>query len=125
MTEMSIGKVAKQAELQPSAIRYYESVGLLPEPPRRDGQRRYTANVLTDLAVIRMAQALSFTVADIRDLFHGFPDDVSSASRWHALAQRKVSELDAEIARAQHMRTVLAGSTSCECSTFAECSLIA
>src|SRR5690242_17893511 len=55
ITGMTISAVARQAGLQPSAIRYYERVGLLPPPIRAQGQRRYDAHVLQQLAVIGTA----------------------------------------------------------------------
>src|SRR5687767_4899649 len=53
---MSIGEVARRAGVEPSAIRYYESLGLLPEPPRAGGKRRYDASVLDWLSLIALAR---------------------------------------------------------------------
>ncbi len=124
MESLGIGEVARRAGIQPSAIRYYESVGLLPEPRRVGGRRRYDADVLTRLTVIRMAQEAGFTVADIRTLFHGFPDDTAAASRWRAVAARKIGEMDALIARAERMRGVLEESMRCGCATFDDCARV-
>lgn len=124
MENLTIGTVAKQAGVRPSAIRYYESVGVLAPARRVRGQRRYAADVLTHLAVIRAAQDLGFTVAEIRELFHGFPDDTPSSERWHLLARRKMRELDVLIARAEGMRNMLWESLSCGCVTFADCAFV-
>ena len=56
MGRMTIGEVARRAGLRPSAVRYYERIGLLPSPPRIGGQRRYESGVLQRLAVIRGAK---------------------------------------------------------------------
>ncbi len=52
---MRIGEVADQAGVRTSLIRYYEDIGLLPEPERVSGQRRYDATVLRRLTVIDVA----------------------------------------------------------------------
>ncbi len=124
MNELTIGTVAKRAGIRPSAIRYYESVGLLPTPQRVHGQRRYSPDVFTALAVIRMAQDVGFTVAEIRELFHEFPEDFDASSRWRVLAQRKMAQLEAVIDRTEQMRATLRESLSCGCIGFSSCPLI-
>jgi len=64
MDELTIGEVGQQAGLRPSAVRYYESVGLLPLPRRVSGQRRYTAEALQRLAFINLAQRVGLTIAN-------------------------------------------------------------
>jgi len=53
---LSIGEVAAQAGIRTSSIRYYESVGVLPNPERAGGQRRYTPEVLDRLRFVDVAQ---------------------------------------------------------------------
>ena len=74
MAQLSISQVARQASIRPSAIRYYERVGLLPQPQRRGGQRRYDHDVLPRLIIIQRARQLGFTLSEIRQLFFGFRD---------------------------------------------------
>ncbi len=124
MMNLGIGEVAQRAGLQPSAIRYYERVGVLPEPRRQNGRRRYGLEVLTRLTVVRMAREAGFTIAEIRALFHGFPDDATASVRWRALAGRKIDEIDAVIVRAHRMRAVLEESLRCGCLTFDDCALV-
>lgn len=121
MGRLSIGEVAAKAGIATSAIRYYEDVGVLPAAERVNGRRRYSPEVLTRLAVVRMAQDAGFTVAEIATLLNGFDPDTPAAARWRALAGRKVVEIDAQIARAQLMRRVLDQSLRCDCLTLAEC----
>jgi len=121
MTDLSIGEIAREAGVQPSAIRYYESVGIIRPPARVRGQRRYEPVVLTTLAVVRMAQEAGFTIAEISTLFNGFEPGTPAAERWHALADRKIEEIDALIARAQRMRAVLEESLACGCLTLEQC----
>ena len=66
--QLAIGDVAERAGMSTSRIRYYEGRGVLPEPERTAGQRRYTDDVLRRLAIIDAAQRVGFTLEEIRDL---------------------------------------------------------
>src|SRR4051812_6984471 len=119
--ERTIGDVARHAGLRPSAIRYYERIGLLPPAARSNGRRRYDASILQRLSVIAMAQAMGFSIAEIGTLLHGFGAETPAWQRWQILAHRKLPELDALIARATAMRALVAHSLTCECLTLEEC----
>ncbi len=122
MEEMTIGEVAKRAGIRASAIRYYESVEVLPAPQRTNGRRRYDSHVLERLAVIQIAQQAGFSVAEIRTLFNGFTPETPASARWEALAQQKLVEVDALIRRAQAMKRLLEeGLLRCRCLTLDEC----
>jgi MerR family redox-sensitive transcriptional activator SoxR len=122
--DLSIGEVARRAQLNQSAIRYYESIGLLPDPQRVGGQRRYGESVLTRLAVIELAQRAGFTLAETRTLLNGFSATVPPSARWRSLAHRKLPEVEALIARATGMKRLLEEGLECECLTLAECELL-
>src|ERR1700733_6962290 len=94
MPLLTISEVARQVELQPSAIRYYEQIGILPPAQRISGQRRYDTTVLYRLAVIQRAQQTGFSLDEVRQLFFG-PGNVTRASeRWRKLSRKKLAELD-------------------------------
>ncbi|MEO7866143.1 MAG: MerR family transcriptional regulator [Candidatus Eisenbacteria bacterium] len=114
---MSIGEVAQQAQIRPSAIRYYERLGLLPSPARASGRRRYGEDILLQLEVIRFARQSGFTLREIRQLFAGRP--YSSGLR--ELAAQKVNDLDGLIARAQGMQLMLRRALRCKCLSLQEC----
>jgi MerR family redox-sensitive transcriptional activator SoxR len=124
MEQLSIGEVARRTGLRTSAIRYYESAELIPAPRRAGGQRRYDADVITRLALIRMAQEAGFTIEEIRTLVSGFPEETPAGDRWRELAQRKLPEVDALIARLQQVRAVLKESLTCGCLTLDACAEI-
>lgn len=124
MRQMSIGDVAKRAGIRPSAIRYYEAVGVLPIADRVSGRRYYDEAVLVRLRVIRAAQRLGFTIAELRELFAPEAATLPASTRWNHLAERKVSELDDVIERAQQMRGILRESLACGCLRFEDCQLI-
>jgi len=116
-----IGEAARRAGLTPSALRYYESVGLLPRARRRSGRRVYDEAVLSRLALIELAQAAGFSIAEIRTLLHGFRASTPPSRRWRALARRKREEIRAQVARARRMERVLDRLLACECPTLDDC----
>ena len=65
MVALNIGELARQAGLQTSAIRYYESIGLMPPPPRSSGWRRYDPEAIDRLHVIKTAREVGFSTGEI------------------------------------------------------------
>src|SRR5215217_2352760 len=121
---MSIGEVARSAGVRPSAMRYYEGVGLLPPPERENGRRRYDGEVLDRLAVVRVAQQAGFTISEIRTLLDGFSEDIPPSERWRILAREKLTEVDALIERALGMKHLLERGLRCECLRLEDCALV-
>jgi len=122
--EMSIGEVARRAGVAPSAIRYYERLGLLPAPPRAGGKRRYGAEVLDWLSLIALAREAGFTMAEIKRLVSGSVPGTRPSARWHELASRKLAEIDAMVARAERMRALLRVVLDCGCFRLEDCSAL-
>jgi MerR family redox-sensitive transcriptional activator SoxR len=118
---ITIGEVARRACLRPSAIRYYEKIGLLPKTPRIGGQRRYETGVLNYLAVIDVAKRAGFRIDEIRHLFYGFGKGIPASHRWQLLAQRKITEMDDLIARAKKMKRLLEKAERCKCLDLEDC----
>jgi MerR family redox-sensitive transcriptional activator SoxR len=123
MKGLSIGEVARRAGLKPSAIRYYEASGVLREPARVSGWRRYGDDVFVTLAAIELAQQAGFSLAEIRTLLRG--GTPSRTPRWPSLARRKLAEVDALIARALAMKRLLMQGIECGCVDLAACPIIA
>jgi MerR family redox-sensitive transcriptional activator SoxR len=123
METLSIGEVARRAGLRQSAIRYYESVGLLPQPERASGWRRYTADTVERLQVIRAARDLGFALEEIRTLLYEFEPNTPPPERWRALAAEKLPAIDALISRAMAMRHLLLAGLNCQCTRIEECFL--
>ena len=121
MAGWTIGDVARRTGLQPSAIRYYESAGLLSPPRRQNGRRMYDPAILQGLAVIALAREAGFSIAEIRTLMHEFSTDTPASVRWHDLATRKHGEIRRQIERLQAMQAVLDRLLACECPTLQDC----
>ena len=124
MEAMSIGEVGRRAGLQPSAIRYYERLGLIPKPSRMGGKRRYDEEVLEWLSLIALAREAGFTIAEIKRLVKGFTPGTAPAARWRELASRKLLEIDEMVLRAERMRSVLRVALDCGCFRLEDCSAL-
>ncbi len=96
---LSIGELSRATDCKVETIRYYEKIGLMPEPARSEGgQRRYHRNHRERLQFIRHSRELGFTLEDIRELLtmseqHGCADDI--ARRHRDAVQNRISALTA------------------------------
>ena len=118
---LSISEVARQIGLRPSAIRYYEHIGILPPAQRVSGQRRYDVTALHRLVVIQRARQTGFTLTEIKQLFFGFRAETPPSVRWQKLKKRKIVELDAMLEHIQTMRNLLDEEGKCRCTALEEC----
>ena len=118
---MAISDVARVFGLRTSAIRYYEQIGILPPPMRKNGQRRYDNSALFRLAVVQRARETGFTLEEIRELFFGFPPGTRPPKRWHKLSERKMAELRERMNRLKLMETLLDSVKECRCNALDEC----
>jgi MerR family redox-sensitive transcriptional activator SoxR len=117
--QLAIGEVAERAGMSTSRIRYYETRGLLSEPERAGGKRRYSDEVFRRLAIIDAAQRVGFTLEEIRDLLGS--RDQPAHERLRQLAVLKLPELDDLIARATSVRRALKMCSKCNCESIDVC----
>lgn len=117
---LTIGELARKAEVNPSAIRYYESIGLLPEPTRINGQRRYSPDATEKLRFIKTAQITGFSIQEIAVLMEGFDAAAPSAS-WTKMANQKYAELLEKKKQIEAMLDILQSGLDCNCMTWSEC----
>ena len=120
----SIGALAKASGYAPSAIRYYESLGLISASRSSGGQRRYDEDALIALKYIAFAQASGFTLSEITNLNRAIKSGDPLFAHWQALAERKLTELDEVIKRAEEMKRLLRYSLDCRCTNVDDCGLL-
>lgn len=102
---LSIGKLARLADVKIPTIRFYEQIGLLPPAERTDSDRRvYGDAAVRRLAFIRQARRLGFSVEAIRALLALSDDPDRSCEQANLLAQAQLAEVDDKIARLQALR---------------------
>ena len=114
---MDISEVARLSGLQASALRYYESKGLIHTLARDGGRRRFAPEVLDQLALIALGQAAGFSLDDIRTMFT--PDGQPSIDR--ALLSAKADELDRMVKRLKAMSEGLRHAAVCPAPSHATC----
>jgi MerR family redox-sensitive transcriptional activator SoxR len=121
---LTIGKLAAAGGVNASAVRYYERRGLMPEPERLSGQRRYGPDAIARLRTIRAAQQAGLSLEEIALLLAG-AEDGDSAETLRALAERKLPEIEALIERAETMKRWLELAAACRCASLEICDLFA
>lgn len=105
---LTIGKLGKAAGVKVPTIRYYEQIGLLPEPERSDGnQRLYGPEALDRLTFIRHARDLGVTLEAIRELLSLSDQPDRSCAAVDAIARRQLEEVKARIARLEALQAEL------------------
>lgn len=121
--ELTIGEVARRAGVATSSIRYYERIGLLPEPDRVSGQRRYDTDVLGKLGFIGVAQGAGFKLREIKELIESVDQADGMSEQMRSLSATKLDEVEELLERTKAMKGWLEVAKECGCATPAECAL--
>lgn len=123
--DFTIGRLSDETGVNIETIRYYERIGLMPQPPRSDGGRRiYSAAYSRRLAFIRRGRELGFSLDDIRSLM-GLQDHAPTCAEAYGLAARHLDEIRSKIVDLKRMERALSKTASaCERNVDAECPLI-
>lgn len=121
---LAIGEVARRSGVAASALRYYESSGLLAGGRSDGGQRRYPRHVLRRIAFIRAAQACGLGLAEIRAALDTLPDArTPTVADWKRLSSGWKPLLEARILALEKLRDRLAGCIGCGCLSLGACAL--
>jgi MerR family mercuric resistance operon transcriptional regulator len=122
--QMTIGKLAKQAEVTIETIRYYQRIGMLNEPAKAQGSYRlYPPDAIGRIRFVKRAQQAGFTLKEIAELLSF---DSTHCSDVQKIAEQKCQEIEARIKDLTALRTVLVSLVN-RCQTDAytgRCSLI-
>lgn len=109
-TKLTIGELAKAAEVPTSTVRYYERAGILCPSGRSAGNYRvYSATELERLRFIRAAKATGFTLDDIRSLLRP-----AVCGKVQSLIEQRISDVSERMRELRHVQKVLRASLS-EC----------
>jgi DNA-binding transcriptional MerR regulator len=115
---LTIGELARRAGVAASAVRYYEELGLLPAPTRISGQRRYPESAARLVAAILLYSDAGFTLAEQKVLL---ATRASTPGDRRQLMQRKLAELDEQIAGAQAAREAIRHGLRCPHEDITQC----
>jgi len=110
-TAMTIGDLARAAGVNVETVRYYQRLGIFPEPARARGTiRRYPDEALRRLHFIKRAQRLGFSLDEVRMLLE--LSDGKHCAETRELAERKLALVKAKLADLGAMRDALTGLVS-------------
>ncbi|MCL5959212.1 MAG: Hg(II)-responsive transcriptional regulator [Chloroflexi bacterium] len=108
MRYLTIGQLAKTAQVKVETVRYYERRGLIPEPPRSDsGYRQYSRDVATRIKFIKRAQELGFSLKEISGLLCLKAGPDADCADVKNRAQAKLNDIEAKIRDLERMKEVL------------------
>ncbi|OGP95855.1 MAG: heavy metal-responsive transcriptional regulator [Deltaproteobacteria bacterium RBG_16_47_11] len=108
MGSLSIGQLAREAQVRVETVRYYERRGLMPEPPRREsGYRQYSEPDVTRIRFIKRAQTLGFTLKEILELLSLRVDPKTTCGDVKRRAEVKITDMEEKIRDLQKMKKAL------------------
>lgn len=123
-TTMTIGQVAERAGVSTSALRFYETRGLIHASRSAGGQRRYDSAVLRRVAVIQAAQQVGVTLGEIAEQLAALPVGRNpTRADWVRLSRSWRVRLDARLRTLQALRDDLDGCIGCGCLSLQRCRL--
>lgn len=124
MERLSIGELAARSGVATSALRFYESRGLI-ESERTDGnQRRYPRATLRRVALIRAGQEVGLTLAELSEALQHLPHDKTpTKSDWERLSRAWRKRLDSQIAELVGLRDELSDCIGCGCLSLKSCAI--
>ena len=121
---ITITEIAARSGVAPSALRYYESLGLIAAERTPGNQRRYRRSVLRRVAVIKIAQNMGVSLAQIHKALAKLPDRRDpTPSDWERMSRAWDAELNARIATLTRLRDQLSSCIGCGCLSLERCAL--
>lgn len=125
MPQLSIGELADRSGVAPSALRFYESQGLIEATRSEGGQRRFERETLRRVAFVRVAQEVGLTLEEIRDALHSLPEKRTPTEKdWERLSVAWRPRIDAQIRMLERLRDRLDGCIGCGCLSLRVCKLL-
>lgn len=121
---LPIGTFARRAGIAASALRYYETQGLLAGGRSEAGRRRYPRSALRRVAFIRVAQSVGLSLDQVRAALATLPDArTPTPADWSRLSRQWRPALDARIAELTKLRDQLDACIGCGCLSLKKCAL--
>ena len=127
MERLTIGELAKQGEVNPETIRYYERQGLLPRPPRTpSGYRQFPSDSVRRVRFIKRAQELGFSLREIKELLALRTTAGATSADVRERATAKIADIEGKIETLRAMKKALAQLTAACCGegSVSECPIL-
>jgi len=118
----TVGKVARRCGVKVSTLHFYEHKGLIRSVRNAGNQRRYRAEVVRRVSVIKAAQKMGISLASIKEAFASLPDQRTPTMKdWQMLSSSWQADLNARIAYLERLRDSLTGCIGCGCLSMENC----
>lgn len=122
--QLSIGEVVRRSGFAASALRFYETEGLISATRSPGGQRQFERNVLRRLAFIRAASNIGLTLEEIREELDRLPAQrVPNRQDWQRITRHWRGRLDDQIAALERLRDGLDSCIGCGCLSLQTCQM--
>ncbi|MCY3768428.1 MAG: redox-sensitive transcriptional activator SoxR [Gammaproteobacteria bacterium] len=123
-TYLTIGETARRTGVAASALRFYETRGLIQSVRSPGNQRQYHRAMLRKISVIQVAQGLGLSLREIGEALGTLPDQrIPTRGDWERLSAHWRDQLDHRIHRLQQLREKLSGCIGCGCLSLKRCAL--
>lgn len=120
----TVGKVSERSRVSVSTLHFYERKGLIKSDRNAGNQRRYRQDILRRVSVIKAAQKLGISLAEIEQAFLTLPNSRTPTQEdWQRLSAQWQQSLDARIAALTKLRDNLDGCIGCGCLSMKKCPL--
>lgn len=124
MEHLTIGELASRSGVATSALRFYETKGLIASDRTDGNQRRYLRSVLRRVALIKAAQEVGLTLGEIAEALDTLPHDSTPTRRdWERLSTGWRARLDQQITELQALRDELTDCIGCGCLSLQSCAI--
>ncbi len=122
--KLTVGKVAERCGIKVSALHFYEEKGLIRSWRNQGNQRRYKADVLRRVSVIKAAQKMGVSLQEIKAAFATLPNNRTPDTKdWDKLASHWRESLNDRIQYLEKLRDYLSGCIGCGCLSLKKCPL--
>ena len=122
---LTIGEMSQRTGVAPSALRYYEELGLIASIRTSGNQRRYPRHMLRLVSLISVAKRLGISLTDVQEAFDCVPLDCTpSHADWQRASRRWKRQLEERRRSIEQLERELTGCIGCGCLSMKACALL-
>lgn len=122
---LTIGEMSRRTGVAPSALHYYESLGLIASTRSSGNQRRYPRHMLRRVSLVTVAKRIGIPLADVQDAFADVPlTQTPSHADWQRASRRWKSVLERRRESIERLERELTGCIGCGCLAMKACRLL-
>ena len=122
---LTVGEMSRRTGVAPSALRFYEDLGLIASHRTGGNQRRYPRHMLRRVSLISVAKRLGIPLSDVQTAFENVPlDTTPSHEDWQAASRRWKRQLELRRLGIEQLERELTGCIGCGCMSLKACQLV-